>query len=163
MFDIESEEDSIRVVGGMAWCSNVLIVGCEERDGYFVSFVPSRSFYSRCSSRFFLLQIRMFGRDRPLSLVDSLGAVALDSKPLIMAVFDSSLLVYTADNTFHHFLIKQTAAGVTRLKICGSIGFEGVLVDPSSVRGMSWLVPKSQQRTSHVLSLRASFPSLQID
>lgn len=88
----------------------------------------------------------MFGRDRPLSLTESLGVIALDSKPLLLSVFDSSLLVYTADNTFHHFLIRQLPSGATRLRICGSIGFEGVVTDPYKVRGMSWLVPKSQQR-----------------
>jgi hypothetical protein len=37
LFDVEREEDSIRVVGGMAWWSNVLIVGTEEEGRYFVS------------------------------------------------------------------------------------------------------------------------------
>ena len=92
-------------------------------------------------------QIRLFGRDRPLSMADSLEAVGLSSKPLIISVFDSSLLVYTVDNTFHHFLLRQTRNGATRLKICGSIGFEGVVAEPEKVRGMSWLVPKSQQRS----------------
>lgn len=92
-------------------------------------------------------QIRLFSRDRPLALAESLEVVALNSEPLLLSVFDSSLLVYTADNTFHHFLIRQTRSG-TRLRACGSIGFEGVVADPTKVRGMSWLVPKSQQRIS---------------
>lgn len=74
----------------------------------------------------------------------------LTSEPLLLSVFDSSLLVYTADNTFHHYLIRHAKnASTTRLRMCGSIGFEGVVADPTKVRGMSWLVPKSQQREWH--------------
>ncbi|KAL8291705.1 hypothetical protein RQP46_001963 [Phenoliferia psychrophenolica] len=124
LFESEKEEEQLRVVGGMAWWSNVLIVACIDAGVY---------------------QIRLFSRDKPLTLTDSLEVVALDSEPLLISVFDSSLLVYTADNTFHHFLIRQTKTG-TRLRACGSIGFEGVVADPTKVRGMSWLVPKSQQR-----------------
>jgi hypothetical protein len=78
-----------------------------------------------------------------------------------MAVFDSSLLIYTADNTFHHFLIRQTPSGATRLKICGSIGFEGVVSDPRTVRGLSWLIPKSQQRNTSPTLLET--PNLKAD
>lgn len=96
-----------------------------------------------------LSQLRLFSRDKPLSLADSLEVVHLTSEPLLLSVFDSSLLVYTADNTFHHYLIRHTKnAATTRLRMCGSIGFEGVVTDPTKVRGLSWLVPKSQQRKS---------------
>ena len=64
-----------------------------------------------------------------------------------MTIFDNSLLVYTTDNTLHHFLIVVTKDRAT-LRLCGSIGFEGVVRDPSRVRGMSWLVPRAQQRES---------------
>ena len=97
--------------------------------------------------------LRLFSRDKPLSLADTLEIVPLDSAPLVLSVFDSSLLVYTADNTFHHFLIRSTRSGGPRLRVCGSIGFEGVVQDPRRVRGLSWLVPKSQQRASFSLSL----------
>lgn len=70
----------------------------------------------------------------------------LDSEPLMLAVFDCSLLVYTADNTFYHYLIHQIKSGHTKLRLCGSIGFEGVVADPRAVRGISWLIPRSQQR-----------------
>jgi hypothetical protein len=109
---------------------------------------PSSHIPISCSC---VLQIRLFARDRPLSLSDSLEAIALDSEPLLISIFDSSLLVYTADNTLHHLLIRQTQFGATRLRMCGSIGFEGVVADPSKVRGMSWLVPKSQQSESRGL------------
>jgi hypothetical protein len=92
------------------------------------------------------MQLRLFSRDKPLTLADSLEIVPLDSEPLVLSVFDSSLLVYTADNTFHHFLIRHVRGSTPRLRVCGSIGFEGVVADPKKVRGLSWLVPKSQQR-----------------
>ncbi|GAA6008268.1 RIC1 family protein [Rhodotorula paludigena] len=125
LFDSERDELVIRVTGGMAWWSNMLIVGCEEGGQY---------------------QLRVFSRDKPLTLADSLEIVPLDSEPLVLSVFDSSLLVYTADNTFHHFLIRHVRGSTPRLRVCGSIGFEGVVADPRKVRGLSWLVPKSQQR-----------------
>ena len=56
LFDSEKEEDSVQVVGGMAWCGNVLIFGCEEGGVY---------------------QIRLFNRERNLSLLDSLEVVEL--------------------------------------------------------------------------------------
>jgi len=125
LFSDEKEEDTVRVAGGMAWWGNVLIVACVESGVY---------------------QLRLFSRDKPLTLGDALEVVYLASEPLQLAVFDSSLLLYTADNTFHHFLIRQNRAGQTRLRMCGSIGFEGVVADPAKVRGVSWLVPKSQQQ-----------------
>lgn len=37
LFEAEKEEESIQVVGGMAWWSNVLIVACVEGGAYQVS------------------------------------------------------------------------------------------------------------------------------
>lgn len=145
LFEAEKEEESIQVIGGMAWWSNILIVACVEGGAYQVS-QRKIVVVTISSPPFFLVQIRLFARDRPLTLADSLDTMYLDSEPLLLSVFDSSLLVYTADNTFHHFLIRQTPSGAATLRACGSIGFEGVVSDPTKVRGMSWLVPKSQQR-----------------
>ncbi|TKA57063.1 hypothetical protein B0A53_01019 [Rhodotorula sp. CCFEE 5036] len=125
LFELEKEEQSLRVVGGMVWWANSLIVGCEE-NGYY--------------------SLRVFLRDRPLSLDEAVEVVALDSEPLVLSVFDGSLLVYTADNTFHHFLIRHLRGTTPRLRGCGSIGFEGVVADARKVRGLSWLVPRSQRR-----------------
>ncbi|BGP18933.1 hypothetical protein JCM10213_005480 [Rhodosporidiobolus nylandii] len=125
LFELEKEEDAIRVVGGMGWWGSTLIVGCAEGGQY---------------------QLRLFSRDQPLTLATSLESYPLDSEPLLISVFDSSVLLYTADNTFHHFLIRPTRGAGPRLRECGSIGFEGVVRDTRKVRGLSWLVPKSQQR-----------------
>jgi RAB6A-GEF complex partner protein 1 len=90
-------------------------------------------------------QLRLFARDRPLNFAYCLCQETFSAPIILSAVFESSLLVYTGDNTFYHFLLVASKEG-TRLKMCGSIGFEGVVHDPFRVRGMSWLVPKSQQR-----------------
>lgn len=42
LFEVEKEEESIKVIGGMAWWSNVLLAGCEERGTYSVSILPAR-------------------------------------------------------------------------------------------------------------------------
>ncbi|GAA5957240.1 hypothetical protein JCM3765_000401 [Sporobolomyces pararoseus] len=126
LFENSQEEEVLKVVGGMSWWGNVLIVGTLETSGY---------------------QLRLFSRDQPLSISCCLFNYRLDSEPLVLSIFDSSLLVYTADNTFYHFLIKPVGTnGMVKLRLCGSIGFEGVVKDPRKVRGVSWLIPKSQQR-----------------
>jgi hypothetical protein len=103
------------------------------------------------------VQLRLFARDRPLNLAYCLYQETFAAPIVLIAVFDSSLLVYTADNTFYHFLIVSFKEG-TKLRMCGSIGFEGVVHDPFRVRGMSWLVPKSQQREFDVTSVVARIP-----
>ncbi|GAA6007995.1 hypothetical protein JCM11491_006569 [Sporobolomyces phaffii] len=130
LFERSTDEDAFRVVGGMSWWGPILIAGTTidaSRDG--------EGGYG----------LRLFSRDQPLTLAASLATYPLDSEPVVLSVFDSSLLVYTKDNTFYHFLIRHPPSG-PQLKLCGSIGFEGVVSDPTKVRGISWLVPKSQQR-----------------
>lgn len=65
----------------------------------------------------------------------------LSAPIILLSIYDSSLLVYTGDNTLHHFLVSED-----NLIPCGSIGFEGVVGTPTRVRGMSWLIPDSQHR-----------------
>lgn len=150
LFELEKEEEAIRIVGGMAWWGSTLIVGCVVEGHYQVrpSFAPFDLPLADLESS---LQLRLFSRDQPLTITSSLEVYPLDSEPLLLSVFDSSLLLYTADNTFHHFLIRPTRASARsegpKLVECGSIGFEGVVQDPRQVRGLSWLIPKSQQRT----------------
>ncbi|SCZ92024.1 BZ3500_MvSof-1268-A1-R1_Chr5-3g08288 [Microbotryum saponariae] len=146
LFESEKEENAFHVVGGMAWWANLLIVGCVDPT------TLTRSARTTGIERGY--QLAVFAREQALSLDDSasLETIALSSRPLVLSVFDSSLLVYTEDNTFHHFLMRPhprilNGRGVgSRLRLCGSIGFEGVVKDPWKVRGLSWLVPKSQQQ-----------------
>ena len=62
-----------------------------------------------------------------------------------MSLVDNSLLVYTADNTLHHYLIIPTEESI-KLHLCGSISFEGVIAAPSAVRVLSWMIPSAQKR-----------------
>ena len=62
-----------------------------------------------------------------------------------MSLVDNSLLVYTADNTLHHYLIIPTEDTI-KLHLCGSISFEGVIAAPGAVRVLSWMIPSAQKR-----------------
>lgn len=70
---------------------------------------------------------------------------ALSSPVVLTSIYDNSLLAYTSDNTLYHFLVVPNDDGV-KLRMCSSIGFEGVVGNPARVRGMSWLIPRSQHR-----------------
>ncbi|KAH9821094.1 RIC1-domain-containing protein [Melampsora americana] len=120
LFEREEEEQAFCVRGGMQWIGNVLVVGCNEGG---------------------LHSIRLFSRDNPLNMSHCLCDHTLPAPIVLLSIYDTSLLVYTGDNTLHHFLIASDG-----LTPCGSIGFEGVVGTPSRVRGMSWLIPNSQHR-----------------
>lgn len=62
-----------------------------------------------------------------------------------MSLLDNSLLVYTADNTLYHFLILPTRDTI-KLHLCGSISFAGIVLVPTHVRALSWLIPESQKQ-----------------
>jgi hypothetical protein len=61
-----------------------------------------------------------------------------------MTLLDNSLLVYTADNMLYHFLILPTKDTI-KLHLCGSISFRGIVMVPSRVRALSWLIPPAQK------------------
>ena len=69
----------------------------------------------------------------------------LPAPVVILSIVDNSLLVYTADNTLHHYLIVPTADSI-KLHLCGSITFAGVISSPGSVRMLSWMIPTVQKR-----------------
>lgn len=71
----------------------------------------------------------------------------LQSPVVILSLVDNSLLVYTADNTLHHFLIVPTTDTI-QLHLCGSITFEGIIANPNAVRVLSWMIPSAQKRES---------------
>ncbi|EPQ26600.1 uncharacterized protein PFL1_05921 [Pseudozyma flocculosa PF-1] len=119
-----AQEQSFVVRGGMQWFQHVLIVACDAGGEY---------------------QLRLYSRDLDLDSSHLLDLQVLPSPVILTSLFDNSLLVYTADNTFYHFLI-DLADDRIRLRLCGSITFEGVVGEPARVRGMSWMIPPSQQR-----------------
>lgn len=125
-FSQPAEEQSFSVQGGLQWYQHVLIAACH---------VTATDEH----------QIRLYSRDASLDHASILYTEQLPSAVVLTSLFDNSLLVYTADNTLHHFLIAILEQEI-RLTLCGSITFEGVVGEPARVRGMSWLVPHSQQR-----------------
>ena len=71
---------------------------------------------------------------------------------VIFSLVDNSLLVYTTDNTLLHYLIVPTADTI-KLHLAGSISFDGVIVNPTAVRVLSWMIPTAQKRPfSHIIS-----------
>ena len=119
-----AQEQSFAVRGGLQWFEHVLIAACDSNGEY---------------------QLRLYSRDLELDSTQLLDLQLLPSPVILTSLFDNSLLVYTADNTFYHFLI-DLADDLIRLRLCGSITFEGVVGEPARVRGMSWMIPPSQQR-----------------
>jgi hypothetical protein len=69
----------------------------------------------------------------------------LSSPVVILSLVDNSLLVYTLDNTLHHYLIVPTVDSI-RLHLCGSISFTGIIAAPTAVRMLSWMIPSAQKR-----------------
>ncbi|CAD6885222.1 unnamed protein product [Tilletia laevis] len=120
---LPSQESSFSVRGGLQWYQHVLIAACDAGGEN---------------------QIRLYSRDLDLDNSQLLHLETLPSPIILTSLFDNSLLVYTADNTFYHFLIVITKDSI-KLELCGSITFEGVVGEPSRVRGMSWMIPKQQQ------------------
>ncbi|EGG05324.1 uncharacterized protein MELLADRAFT_107549 [Melampsora larici-populina 98AG31] len=129
LFEREEEEQAFCVSGGMQWIGNVLVFGCNEGGLY---------------------SIRLFSRDNPLSMSYCLCDHALPAPIVLLSIYDTSLLVYTGDNTLHHFLI---AGG--SLTPCGSIGFEGVVGTPS--RSIHLVETSEQKGSERVLPLVVEF------
>ena len=119
-----AQEQSFVVRGGMQWFQHVLIAACDSGGEY---------------------QLRLYSRDTDLDSSHLLDLQVLPSPVILTSLFDNSLLVYTADNTFYHFLIDLSQDRI-RLRLCGTITFDGIVGEPARVRGMSWMIPESQQR-----------------
>lgn len=118
-----AQEYAFSVRGGLAWFAHVLIAACD------------------CDGEY---QVRLYSRDQPLENAHLLELVLLSAPVVTMALFDTSLLLYTADNTLYHYLITPTRDQI-RLRPCGSISFRGVVGEPARARAMSWLLPTVQQ------------------
>lgn len=129
-FDNSAHEQSFAVRGGLQWYQHVLVAACQTANDF---------------------ELRLYSRDSPLDNASVLYTEKLPSEVILTSLFDNSLLVYTADNTLYHFLIAITTHEI-KLTLCGSIAFDGVVGEPARVRGMSWLIPHSQQRECSRLS-----------
>ncbi len=56
---------------------------------------------------------------------------------------DDSLLVYTYENTLHHYVVAATPETVELVRV-GQIAFHGIIRAPARVRAMSWILPEEQ-------------------
>ncbi|TFK36804.1 RIC1-domain-containing protein [Crucibulum laeve] len=124
MFADEQQEQAFSVKGGLLWFHHVLIAAVDISKSY---------------------QIRLYSRDMELTSQNILHREVLASPVVVLSLVDNSLLVYTADNTLHHFLIVPTADSI-KLHLCGSISFAGIIAIPPSVRMLSWMIPNAQKQ-----------------
>lgn len=125
LFSSEVDEQSFSVTGGMVWFNHILIASViTETDEY---------------------QLRLYSRDQELSSRLLLHIENIPSRILLTSLFENALLVYTADNTIHHYLITPTQDTVA-LTLANIIRFHGVVSNPTRVRGMSWMIPPSQRK-----------------
>ncbi|KAK7058364.1 WD40 repeat protein [Paramarasmius palmivorus] len=123
MFADEDQEQAFSVKGGLLWFHHVLIAAVEVAKSY---------------------QIRLYSRDTELSNRNVLHREILSAPVVILSLVDNSLLVYTADNMLHHYLIVPTAETI-KLHLCGTISFQGIIAVPSAVRMLSWMIPTAQK------------------
>ncbi|KAF4623557.1 hypothetical protein D9613_002057 [Agrocybe pediades] len=124
MFADEEQEQNFAVRGGLLWFHHVLVAAVEVAKSY---------------------QVRLYSRDMELTSQNILHREILPAPVIILSIVDNSLLVYTADNTLHHFLIVPTTDSI-KLHLCGSITFAGIIAAPSSVRMLSWMIPTVQKQ-----------------
>jgi hypothetical protein len=97
------------------------------------------------------LQIRLYSRDAELANKNVLHREILTSPIIVLSLVDNSLLVYTADNNLHHYLVVPTPDTI-KTHFCGTINFNGIIASPGSVRTLSWMLPSAQKR----MNLRGS-------
>ncbi|CAO1625213.1 unnamed protein product [Parajaminaea phylloscopi] len=132
-FTHAAQEAAFVVRGGMQWFEHVLIVACQPVDPSDGSVMEDEA------------QLRLYSRDADLVESNLLHLEKLPGPIVLTSLFEDSLLVYTADNTLYHYLIIVTRDEIS-LQLCGSITFGGVVGEPERVRGLSWMIPKSQQQ-----------------
>lgn len=87
----------------------------------------------------------MYSRDAELANKNVLHREILASPIIVLSLVDNSLLVYTADNNLHHYLVIPTPDTI-KAHFCGTINFNGIIASPSSVRTLSWMLPSAQKR-----------------
>ncbi|KAF8649858.1 hypothetical protein AX16_005620 [Volvariella volvacea WC 439] len=124
IFMDEMQEQAFSVRGGLLWFHHVLIAAVEVQKSF---------------------QIRLYSRDMELSNQNVLHREILAAPVVILSLVDNSLLVYTADNNLLHYLIVPTTDTI-KLHLCGSITFNGIIVAPTAVRMLSWMIPAAQKQ-----------------
>ncbi|KAF8807681.1 RIC1-domain-containing protein [Phlegmacium glaucopus] len=124
LFANEEQEQNFTVRGGLIWFHHVLVAAVEIAKSY---------------------QIRLYSRDMELTSQNILHHEMLAAPVIILSIVDNSLLVYTADNTLHHYLIVPTTDSI-KLHLCGSITFTGIIAAPKAVRMLSWMIPGVQKQ-----------------
>ncbi|KIL71832.1 hypothetical protein M378DRAFT_155455 [Amanita muscaria Koide BX008] len=123
MFSEPQQEQAFLVKGGMLWFHHMLIAAVEAGNTF---------------------QIRLYSRDAELLAKNVLHREILPSPVITMSIVDNSLLVYTAENNLQHYLVVPGAKGFT-LRLCGSINFDGIIAQTSTVRALSWMIPTAQK------------------
>ena len=142
LFSDERQEQAFAVKGGMVWFHHVLIAAVEVSKSYQV--VPTRT-VRQFLAHFERTQIRLYSRDAELANKNVLHREILVSPIIVLSLVDNSLLVYTADNNLHHYLVIPTPDTI-QTHFCGTINFNGIIASPSSVRTLSWMLPSAQKR-----------------
>lgn len=122
-FANEAMENEFHVRGGMCWYQHILVAAVEANRSY---------------------ELRLYSRETALD-----SSTVMFSQPMSAAIVlitpsgEDSLLVYTYDNTLHHFVFAPTSGAVRPIQV-GQIGFHGIVRSPARVRGLSWILPESQ-------------------
>ncbi|PFH54758.1 hypothetical protein AMATHDRAFT_72525 [Amanita thiersii Skay4041] len=124
LFLDQQQEQAFVVKGGLLWFHHILVAAVEVSKTY---------------------QIRLYSRDLELTTQNALYREILLSPIVILSLVDNSLLVYTADNSLHHYFIIPTSNSF-KLRLCGSIDFNGIIVQPTAVRTLSWMIPAAQKQ-----------------
>lgn len=115
-------ENEFTVRGGMCWYQNILVAAVEINKTY---------------------ELRLYSREKDLE-----NLVHVHTMPATVVLLtpsgEDSLLVYTYDNLLYHFIFAPFGNTV-RLVQVGQIAFHGIVRSPARVRGLSWILPESQQ------------------
>jgi len=119
---------------------------CSSRSFQILPGSPSPPSYYQVLTDLERVQIRLYSRDAELANRNVLHREILTSPIVVLSLVDNSLLVYTADNNLHHYLVIPTPDTI-KTHFCGTINFNGIIASPSSVRTLSWMLPSAQKRT----------------
>ena len=121
-------------LGGMVWFKDRVMVGCQDTYSY-------------------ENEIRVYPSDKNLDAANLLYTEKFERVIVLVNILHNHLLVYTADNLIHHFIISwdkmsmsgttgsvshQLALKMTKLKI---VSLEGVVAAPFSVQYLDWFIP----------------------